>query len=310
MNRHWIRQSMVGTMLVMGGALAAWPVAAAPLVAPPARPPAQGIAPSQAFLRLWARADWPLTLKLVQRAWVWGPKPLATISEAYSDAPGGQRLVQYWDKARMEVTNPGGNPNDPGYITNGLLVVELVGGRMQTGNTQYEQRPASNEVVVGDNRAANPDAPSYAAMRGVASLAGDNTFPDRSGQPVTGYMDARGVTNRSDTLLGYGVRYSHYVPQTGHNIPDKFWNYLQQQAPIYQDGQLVTAPLYNWVPVAGYPISDAYWLTARIGGKQYAVLTQLYQRRVLTYIPAFAPEWQIQMGNVGQHYYAWRYGTK
>ena len=38
-----------------------------------------------------------------------------------------------------------------------------------------------------------------------------------------------------------------------------------------------------------------------------AYLIQLYQRRVLTYIPDYTPEWQVQMGNVGQHYYQWRY---
>jgi hypothetical protein len=32
---------------------------------------------------------------------------------------------------------------------------------------------------------------------------------------------------------------------------------------------------------------------------------QIYQRRVLTYVPDFAPVWQIQQGNVGQHYLEW-----
>jgi hypothetical protein len=308
-----------------GGLLMAWPVAAAPAARPATVPPAApasaalaapAIAPSaqvtasQAVLNVWSRTDWPLTLKLVQRSWVWGPKPLDTRLEAYSDSPGGQRQVQYWDKARMEINNPTGNPADPYYVTNGLLVVEMVSGKMQVGKTEYETRDASTEVVAGDNRAYNPDAPSYGAWRGVTSLAGDNTVPDRTGQPLTAYMDYRGVTNRSDTLIGYGAVSTKFVPQTGHNIPNKFWDYLNQKAPIYQNGQLVTAQLYDWVYVMGYPISEPYWVTARIGGKQYAVLTQLYQRRVLTYIPAFAPEWQIQMGNVGQHYFAWRYNNK
>ena len=30
-------------------------------------------------------------------------------------------------------------------------------------------------------------------------------------------------------------------------------------------------------------------------------------RRVLTYIPDFAPEWRVQQGNVGMHYLEWRY---
>src|SRR5207247_243927 len=150
--------------------------------------------------------------------WTWGPHPIEERNEPYAESPGGMRAVQYWDKARMEVTNPNGNPNDPWYVTNGLLVVEMVSGRIQTGNTSYQDiGPNDTDTVVGDNRAANPDAPSYAAFRGVASYSGQNGFPDRTGQPVTGYMDARGVTARSDTLLGYGVRFAHYVPQTQHN---------------------------------------------------------------------------------------------
>ena len=45
----------------------------------------------------------------------------------------------------------------------------------------------------------------------------------------------------------------------------------------------------------------------KIAGKQEDVLIQLFERRVLTYVPSFAPEWQVQMGNIGAHYYDWRY---
>ena len=39
------------------------------------------------------------------------------------------------------------------------------------------------------------------------------------------------------------------------------------------------------------------------------MLIQAFERRVLTYNPANAPACQVQMGNIGQHYYEWRYGT-
>src|SRR4051812_15936811 len=45
----------------------------------------------------------------------------------------GQRLVQYFDKARMEQTTPSGS------VTNGLLTVEMLSGRVQTGDTTFEQ---------------------------------------------------------------------------------------------------------------------------------------------------------------------------
>jgi hypothetical protein len=31
--------------------------------------------------------------------------------EAYAQSPSGRRAVQYFDKSRMEITDPGGDPN-------------------------------------------------------------------------------------------------------------------------------------------------------------------------------------------------------
>jgi len=39
------------------------------------------------------------------------------------------------------------------------------------------------------------------------------------------------------------------------------------------------------------------------------VLIQAFQRRVLTYIPAYSAPWNVQMANVGAHYLLWRYGN-
>ncbi len=40
-----------------------------------------------------------------------------------------------------------------------------------------------------------------------------------------------------------------------------------------------------------------------------AVLIQAYQRRILTYVPDALASFKVQMGNVGQHYYTWRYNN-
>jgi hypothetical protein len=58
----------------------------------------------------------------------------------------------------------------------------------------------------------------------------------------------------------------------------------------------------------GYPISEPYWAIVRVGGKELPVLFQAFERRLLTYNPANPPRWQVEMGNVGQHYFFWRYG--
>ena len=39
------------------------------------------------------------------------------------------------------------------------------------------------------------------------------------------------------------------------------------------------------------------------------MLIQPYERRVLTYVPTAPEGFKVQMGNIGQHYYQWRYGT-
>jgi len=35
---------------------------------------------------------------------------------------------------------------------------------------------------------------------------------------------------------------------------------------------------------------------------------QVFERRVLTYTPGNPPGWDVEAGNVGLHYYEWRYG--
>jgi LPXTG-site transpeptidase (sortase) family protein len=39
------------------------------------------------------------------------------------------------------------------------------------------------------------------------------------------------------------------------------------------------------------------------------VLIQAFERRVLTYAPDQPAGWKVQMGNIGQHYFEWRYGA-
>jgi hypothetical protein len=58
----------------------------------------------------------------------------------------------------------------------------------------------------------------------------------------------------------------------------------------------------------GYPLTEAYWVAVRVAGVQRDVLTQCFERRCLTWTPSNPAGWQVEAGNVGQHYYAWRYG--
>ena len=124
---------------------------------------------NDAFTNVWTKADEPVAKGTVARSWLWGPGPSVTRYEQYEQGPGQRRLVQYYDKSRMEINNPNADPNSPGYITNGLLTVEMIGGEIQTGDANSVEAKVQADIpVVGDPRKDNPLAPSYADLQGVA----------------------------------------------------------------------------------------------------------------------------------------------
>ena len=79
---------------------------------------------------------------------------------------------------------------------------------------------------------------------------------------------------------------------------------------IYRDGEYVVDKLFeNPFYATGYPITEAYWTWVKVGGVEQNVLIQCFQRRCLTYTPSNPDGWQVEAGNVGRHYYQWRYGV-
>ncbi|MDQ3927586.1 MAG: molybdate ABC transporter substrate-binding protein, partial [Chloroflexota bacterium] len=218
---------------------------------------------------------------------------------------GGRRLVQYFDKSRMEINNPSGDKNSPFYVTNGLLTVELVSGRMQTGNNSFTDRTPANIPLASDND--DPNAPTYASFSRL--LAGTD---DRTNQNATSTVDKAGNVAQ-DAALGNtaGARFVYYEPQTRHNIPQVFWDFLNVKGPIFENGSVATKQISEpWFYASGLPITEPYWARVKIAGKtDTLVLVQLYERRVLTYVPSEAqPEFRVQVGNIGRHYHDWRYG--
>lgn len=248
-----------------------------------------------AFGDAWANADKPVAQGTAARSWLWGPKANFL---GYETLEEGKRLVQYWDKSRMEINNPIGDTKDPYYVSNGLLATEMIAGEIQLGDSEFITAGVPCTITaVGDPRKDNPLSPSYATLKKVSSLYGENKAANMIGQWVDAAIDVNGVVSK-DRVHSKVDKYAAYAPETGHNIPDLFWSYLQKMKDRYG---------YDWVFVLGFPISEAYWTQMRVGGKDLPVMIQAYQRRVLTYVPDFQPEWRVQMGNVGQHYYEWRY---
>jgi hypothetical protein len=58
----------------------------------------------------------------------------------------------------------------------------------------------------------------------------------------------------------------------------------------------------------GYPISPAFAANVQVAGKpNVPVIIQAFQRKVLTYTASNPDAFKVEFGNIGQHYYQWRY---
>lgn len=252
-----------------------------------------------ALRNVWSRTDQVIAERKADRSWTWGPTGLVARAEVYTQAIGGVRQVQYFDKARMEITDWQRDRNNPWFVTNGLLVKELIEGQMQLGDNEFVPRAAANVNVAGDGD--DPNGPTYASFKNHLARAGN-----RSGQTANATLARNGSTGTTSERPA--ARLVQYVDETGHNIPDVFWNFLNARGPV-GDGSRSDV-IVDWVFAMGYPVSEPYWTTVRVGGVEKDVLVQAFQRRVLTYTPSNPPGWQVEMGNVGRHYYQWRYGEQ
>lgn len=252
------------------------------------------------FASVWQRSDGPVAAGQVSRSWLWGPAPGSTVEEQFAEAQAGNRTVQYYDKARMELNEVEKDQASPWRVTTGLLVNEMVTGRIQVGAARFEDLEPANIFVAGDvNVRTNPTYADFAP-------AIDSKAPNRTGRTIDDTMP-----RWDPSLVRSPQTYATYIPETGHNIAGVFWNYLNQQGQVStSDGKLRSERLFDWVYLMGYPISEPYWAKLTVDGKNYAALVQLFQRRTLTYIAEMPAGWQVQMGNVGQHYYEWRYGAQ
>lgn len=126
-------------------------------------------APADAFTRTWMRTDEPVASGEVARTWIWGDAVSEIMRESYVESPQGMRDVRYFDKSRMEITHPDAPDDGLWYVTNGLLVVEMITGRQQAGDDRFYQRIPAEINVAGDQGFAN--GPTYATFRPLADLS-------------------------------------------------------------------------------------------------------------------------------------------
>lgn len=261
-----------------------------------------------AFNTLWNRSDLPVIQGQVSRSLLWGPVQVRKLQEPYKETPGGYRFVVYYDKGRMELTNPDANPSTGGYITNGLLAKEMISGAIQLGDSSYRfTSPATDVAVAGDPLEVNLTAPTYGSFSNLASLNNDNRVAQRTGAMVEETLSQAGKTGSDAGLAKYNVVLSDYNPNLGHNIPKVFSDFFNQQGTVIENGQPVIGKVMDATSLVGFPLTEPYWVKTKVAGQMQDVLVQAFERRVLTYTPSNPQAYRVEMGNTGQHYWRWRY---
>jgi hypothetical protein len=255
---------------IVGACALLWSVAGATHVGA-----ATGFA-SPAFQQQWQQGE-------ALAANFWGPLATANAgqNEPYKEAPGGTRLVQYFDKGRMELSG--------GAVTNGLLTSELIKGQVQTGDTTFQAKPPPAIPIAGD-----PDTtgPTYATLASKGKTLFD-AAPQQTGNHAQAALSPTGEIATSSVAPADPATFTLYDTATKHNIPKAFADYRGKVG----------------LQTIGYALCEPFFTTVKVAGTQRQVLVQVFERRVLTYTATNPLAFQVEMGNVGRQYYEWRYGS-
>ncbi len=213
----------------------------------------------------------------------WGPLPLAKDGqqEEYKEVSGGKRQVQYFDKGRMELTN--------GAVTNGLLATEITKGQLQTGDATFQAKPSPSVAIAGDPD--NP-GPTYAQLSGKGKALFD-AAPKQTGNYAQAVVSSAGDISVSNAGPTPAATFAAFDDATKHNVPKAFADYRDKAG----------------LATIGLAISEPFATTVKVGGQPKQVLVQVFERRVLTYTDTNPDAFKVEMGNIGAHYYQWRYGS-
>ncbi len=283
-------------MLVCVLTMLALPLAAS------AGPPA-----NDSFRAVWERTDAPVAEGLVARTWMWGPEAFTgELGEPYADSPDGVRTVQYFDKSRMEITHPGADPTELWYVTNGLLVIEMIIGNVQVGDRSFKYLEPAMTNIAGDTD--DPTGPTYATFSPMYESNLLAAPPRQLGSVITERLSRHGNLREDPGLFEQGVTAAYLDTVTDHAVAAPFWAFMDSTGLVYEDGVLISGALFeNPIFATGRPITEAYWANVKVAGTYQDVLLQCFERRCLTYTPGNPDGFQVEAGNVGRHYYAWRY---
>jgi hypothetical protein len=254
------------------------------------------------FQQVWERTDLPIQEGMASRTWMWGlGANTPVLQEPYAEGTGGIRDVQYTDKSRMEMPVHPVEPDSDWFITQGLLATELMTGNMQMGDTSFVQHDPSDAFVAGDP--VNNQSPTYAQMGQLIDQS-----PRDGGGVITEMIQPDGSVTENPQVAGYGVTDAQHVGQTDNHIASVFWDFMNSTGTVYHNGQYGEGPLFtNPFYAIGFPVTEAFWGNVTVDTSPQMVLMQCFERRCLTFTPENDPAWQVESGNIGQHYYDWRY---
>jgi hypothetical protein len=172
---------------------------------------------------------------------------------------------------------------------------------IQVGTTEFISREPAQITVAGDP--GDPNGTTYAALSHVQHAPATSV-----GTVITQSIDRHGTVRTEDHLAGYGVYAAGYDDQTHHAVANVFQEFIERRGPVYENGVYVEDTIAG-VYVVGRPITEPYWTRTSVLGTVKDVLLQCFERRCLTYTQDNPPAWQVEAGNVGQHYFSWRYNT-
>lgn len=117
---------------------------------------------------------------------------------------------------------------------------------------------------------------------------GDNEYFDcgPANIPIAGDLNQTGVST-------YATFYNDAQGANTYPWASEFSTFMEDGNNVYAVGLAKANPTNE---------------TFKVGGTPRTVVAQLGERRVLTFTPDNPEGWQIEWGNVGTHYYEWRYG--
>jgi hypothetical protein len=182
----------------------------------------------------------------------------------------------------------GGVTNTPDVqVANGLLATELVTGQIQIADDQFMPMPPPDIAIAGD---PGGSAATYADLstKAAALLA---PAQSKIGQLSNATIQASGDLGDIALPPIPQTTLTVYDGTTKHNVPDAFAQYRNRAG----------------LASIGYAISEPFHATVKVADASRFVMVQVFERRVLTYTDTNPDPFKVEMGNIGQHYYQWRY---